>query len=115
MVEEGLIAIAERDHYGRTQKVTLALREARLQRFTSDEIAVVTDVLDAFKRKNAQAISSLSHRFSGWKLAGDQEEIPYETALVCIEKPKGRDIQLARKMAAELEEMKKQYLPSDAG
>ena len=89
--EGGCFAIQDRDHFGRTQKVPVALREARLDGFTPEEIAVVTEVLDALRSKNAKGISTLSHRFAGWELAKDGETIPYEVALVHFKKPRKKD------------------------
>ncbi len=102
MIAEQSLAMQERDRYGRTQKVPIALRDADLKRFSSEEIAVVTEVLDALRSKNAKGISSLSHRFAGWKLAKDREEIPYEVALVKFKKPRKRDIKKALAMRTEL-------------
>jgi hypothetical protein len=114
MVSAKSLAIQERDHYGRTQKVPIALREASLSRFSPEEIAVVTEVLDALRRKNARGISSLSHQFAGWKLARDREIIPYEVALVQFKKPRKQDIQKALAMRVELAALRRESGRSDA-
>ncbi len=102
MIEEKTLAMQDRDHFGRTQKVPIALREPDLTQFTPQEIAVVTDVLMAFRNENARAISELSHRFDGWKLAGDKEIIPYEVTLVRFKKPTEQDREMALAMGPEL-------------
>jgi hypothetical protein len=102
MVDERTLAIQDRDRYGKTQKVPIALRAADLTRFSPDEIAIVTEVLAVLRSKNAKGISSLSHRFAGWKLAKDRETIPYEVALVEFKKPRKRDIEKALAMRGEL-------------
>jgi hypothetical protein len=102
MIEEKTLAIQDRDHFGRMQKVPIALREPDLTQFTPQEIAVVTDVLMAFRNENARAISELSHRFDGWKLAGDGELIPYEVTLVRFKKPTEQDRETALAMGPEL-------------
>ena len=76
MIAERSLAIEERDHYGKTQKVPIALRDADVTCFSSKEIAVMTEVLDALRGKNAKGISSLSHRFAGWRLAKRPRDHP---------------------------------------
>ena len=102
MIADKTLAIQERDHYGRTQKVPIALREAKLSLFSAEEIALVTDVLTTFRSNNAKGISELSHKFDGWKLAGDKENIPYEVALVRFKKPTKQDFGKALAMRDEL-------------
>jgi hypothetical protein len=114
MIAAKTLAIQERDHYGKTQKVPIALREADLKLFSPEEIAVVTDVLSAFRKNNARGISALSHKFDGWKLAKDGETIPYEVALVQFKKPKQRDIEKALAMGAELATLRKEAGRSNA-
>ena len=102
MIDEKALAMQERDHFGRTQKVPIALREPNLMLFTAEEIAVVTDVLMTFRDENAKAISDLSHRFDGWKLAEEKEVIPYEVMLVRFKKPSEQDRETALAMGPEL-------------
>ena len=78
------------------------MRDADLTQFSPDEIAVVTEVLSVLRSKNAKGISSLSHRFAGWKLAKDRETIPYEVALVEFKKPRKQDIEKALAMRSDL-------------
>ena len=111
MIEEKTLAIQDRDHYGRTQKVPIALREPDLTLFSPQEIAVVTEVLIAFRKDNAKALSELSHRFEGWKLAGDREVIPYEVTLVRFKKPSEQDRENALAMAAELAALRMECEP----
>ncbi len=115
MVAARSLAIKERDHYGKTQRVPIALRQARLKRFTSDEIAIVTEVLDSLRKTNARDISTLSHQFPGWKLAAPGEDIPYEVALVEFTKPTKQDLRKAIEMKAELAAMRMECERSDAG
>jgi uncharacterized phage-associated protein len=114
MVEKGILAIKERDHFGKMQKVPVALRKADLKEFTSDEIAIVAEVMDCLRRKNAKGISSLSHKFDGWKLAKDREEIPYEVALVEFKKPRKRDIDRALERRVELSALRRESRQLDA-
>ncbi len=114
MVVAKLLAIKERAHYGRTQRVPIALRDAEVRLFSAEEIAIVTEVLDGLRRKNAKGISSLSHQFDGWKLAKDREDIPYEVALVNFKKPRKKDIDRALGMRVELAALRRESRQSDA-
>lgn len=82
LIEDSALAMSERDYYGYLIKRTVALREANLGLFQADEIAIVDDVIRYFWKMNAREISDYSHRFVGWKIAGDQEDIPYEAAFI---------------------------------
>jgi hypothetical protein len=114
MISAKSLAIKERDHHGKTQRVPFALREANLKLFSAEQIAVVTDVLTLFRRKNAKGISTLSHQFDGWKLAKDKEEIPYEVALVHFKKPRKQDIEKALAIGTELATLRKEAGRSNA-
>lgn len=112
MVADRVLAVQKREHYGRIQNVPVALRPPRLKTFSAEEIAVVTEVIELLSRKNAKGISSLSHEFEGWKLARENEIIPYQTALVHFKKPRKSDIQRAIDMWEELDALKEE-LSSD--
>ena len=71
----------------------IALRKASLDLFSADEVAIVTEVLDVFRKNNAKEISDLSHQFDGWKLAKDGEDIPYE---VCWSNLKNRASKISK-------------------
>jgi len=85
MEAEGTIAFAERDYHGYTQKQIFARRDANLQEFSADEIALVTELIEEYWGKTATQLSDLSHEFRGWQLAEDGEDIPYEVALIEFE------------------------------
>ncbi len=108
------LAIQECDRFGKTQKVPIALREANLEQFSADEIAVVTEVIDRLRSKNAKEISDLSHRFAGWKLAADGEDIPYEVALARFGKPRKKDLEKAIGMRVELATLRRESMQPDA-
>jgi hypothetical protein len=114
MVDEKVLAIKERNYYGKIQKVPVALREANLEGFSAEEIAVVTEVIDTLARKNAKGISSLSHKFAGWKMAGDRELIPYTVALVAFKKPRKSDVKKALAIGEELMRLRKECALPDA-
>jgi hypothetical protein len=108
MVENKLLAVRERDHFGKTQKRVVPLRDANLKVFSSEEIAVVTEVIDALRKNNAKGVSSLSHKFGGWKLAQDKETIPYEMALVEFKKPRKKDVAKALANRVELSALRRE-------
>jgi hypothetical protein len=113
LVVERDLAIADRDYHGRRQKVPVALRRPKLSLFSAEEVAVITEVLESLRNKNAKGISTLSHLFSGRKLAGEREKIPYEVALVHFAKPRKQDIQKAADIGAELVALRQEFESSD--
>lgn len=82
MVKNKDIAIQRKPTFGGVPERVLALREPDLNKFTPAEIALVTKVLDVCRSQSGTELSELSHRFAGWRLASQQEDIPYEVALV---------------------------------
>lgn len=67
---------------GRTQQRLVALRDPDLSMFSAREIALVDEVIDTLRGKNAIHVSDLSHEFLAWKLGELNESIPYELALL---------------------------------
>ena len=53
--------------------------------FSTAEIAVISEVLEAMWNMTAREVSELSHRELGWILAEPKEVIPYETAALAPE------------------------------
>jgi uncharacterized phage-associated protein len=82
MEGRGEFAIAQREFFGRQLKRPMALREPDLSKFSADEVSLVHKLLKRWWGKTASEISERSHRFAGWKLAGEKETIPYTVALV---------------------------------
>lgn len=80
--DAGDLVVSDRTYHGRSQKRTVPLRSADLSMFRADEIAIVDQLIEDFWGLNAREISDLSHRFAGWKLAADQENIPYQAAFI---------------------------------
>ncbi len=103
MEESRDCVVAEREYFGRTQKVLLARREPDLSLFSGAEIAIVRDVIERLQGLNATGVSELSHQFIGWQLAEEGEDIPYSTALLGQPRPPTpSEIEYARKLAEEL-------------
>jgi hypothetical protein len=81
--QEGACLEYERLHFGLKQKRVLPLRNPDVEgTFSAAEVELIDDVLRALWDNNAQEVSQLSHTFIGWRLAKDQEEIPYETVFL---------------------------------
>ncbi len=87
MVKSREIAIARKATLSGMQERVVALREPDPNKFEPAEILLVTEILDICKDQSGNDLSELSHRFAGWRLAGDKEDIPYEVALVGNRKP----------------------------
>lgn len=67
---------------GYTQRRVEAIADPDPSMFSPDQVAVVDDVIGRLRHLGAVSVSDFSHRFTGWKLAADGEEIPYFTALI---------------------------------
>lgn len=87
MVKSKEIAISKERTLSGVHERVLALREPDPNKFTPAEIALVTRVLDVCRNQSGTELSELSHRFAGWRLAADKEDIPYEVALVGNRRP----------------------------
>lgn len=83
---------------GRTQHRVVNLREPDLCVFRAEQIALVDRVIDELWDLDAEAVSELSHRMMGWKLADVNEIIPYETVFISGEPLTEVDVQRAREL-----------------
>ncbi len=99
LAKEGRLIVAPRDYHGQKQTKPIALTSPDLNEFTAEEIAIVDSVIEELWGRNASEVSKLSHLFLGWKLAQENETIPYEVALVSFREP----TLAQRKKAIELE------------
>ena len=80
MIASGQLAIQEVSHYGRPQKRPIALAVPDLSSFSGEEIATVDEVIQDMSPLNGTQASDWSHNYIGWKVAKDQEKIPYSLA-----------------------------------
>jgi len=76
------IIVRKNDYFGRDVHRPLALRKPNTSLFTFDELSLVTSLVQQWLGKSAREISDASHKFKGWRLAKNQETIPYSVALV---------------------------------
>jgi len=87
MQESDELAYQETEYFGRIQKKPIALRQPDLNIFSPQEIDLVHNMIKKYWDFSAAEISDKSHLFLGWRVAREQEEIPYSTALVGNRKP----------------------------
>ena len=66
---------------------------------------MITELIEEFWGTNATQMSALSHGFIGWEAADDQEDIPYEVALIARREPTVDE----RQRALDLEPMAKEF------
>jgi hypothetical protein len=77
--EEQACIKVRRSRFGLPQEAIIVKREANLDVFKPRDVALVDHVLRRLRDNDATEVSELSHEFIGWQLAGDREDIPYET------------------------------------
>ena len=83
---------------GRTQHRVVNLRSPDLNVFTAAQISLVDRVIEELWDLDADAVSELSHRMMGWRLADLNEVIPYETVFISSEPLTETDVQRAREL-----------------
>lgn len=79
LIQEEACIKVKRSHHGFPQDTLFVKREARIEVFLSRDIALADYVLRMLRNNDGKEVSNLSHEFIGWQLAGDEEDIPYET------------------------------------
>ncbi len=100
---EGAVNVERRERMIYTQKVTVAQRPPDLGVFTPEELEIVDEVLELYRRFDATTISEISHQVSaGWNLTELGEEIPYETALISMQPPPRDAIDMGREVGQQL-------------
>lgn len=75
------LEVVERDFYGRRQHRVVAKREARLNDFSAQEIALVDQTISHLEGFSGADVSELSHQFLAWQVAQIGEVIPYQAGL----------------------------------
>lgn len=98
------IAIRVADFGGYKQNRVVPLRDAKIDLFSAEEIALVDEIVGNLWGRNGKNLSDMSHKFAGWKLAKIGDEIPYSVALVGEREPTPDEIEYGKtleKMAQE--------------
>jgi len=93
MIADGEIAIQRKETVAGTQIRTVALRQPNPKVFSSEEVALITQVLQEYRASSGSELSERSHKFAGWSLAKEKESIPYAVALVGNRLPTHDEIQ----------------------
>lgn len=87
------LAEKTRSYFGFPQRWFVALRDPDLSEFTAQEVAIVDEVIDCLRGKNAATVSQMSHTFVGWKLAAIGDTIPYHTVWLSDREPSEADLE----------------------
>jgi hypothetical protein len=82
LIEDGAAELRHATVFGFAQQRLIALREPDMSQFSIDEVAIIDQVVDLLWGKSAIELSEMSHREMGWRMVGDGETIPYESALL---------------------------------
>ena len=85
---------------GGTQQRLIAIDDPDLNNFSAGEIDLVNEIINLFKDVTAVIISEVSHNRI-WRIAGDEESIPYEAVFVSDDNPTEFDTMRAQELIAE--------------
>jgi hypothetical protein len=87
---------------GRRQDRLIALREPNIDIFSAAEISLVDDVIEFLRNDTAKEVSDRSHNRI-WRIAADQESIPYEAVFISDSNADEADALKLRELAKEHE------------
>jgi hypothetical protein len=82
MLNNDDIRVEKTERFGRPIKRTIALAKPDISKFTSQEIALMDSVIEAFKDTTGTFASELSHEMLAFKIADKMEEMPPFTYLL---------------------------------
>lgn len=98
-----LLAIQRQSRDGYPQQKPIALRDANLDLFTAQEIAIVDQVIEEQHGMTATGISHRSHEeILAWRVTGDSERLPFETSWVVDRPLTPQAIEHGYRLAAKL-------------
>jgi len=82
------LVVKSRDFFGHRQDKPVALDSADPEKFTKEELDIISHVIAEYRPFSATQISLESHNNSlGWQVFDYGEEIPYETSLISTRPP----------------------------
>lgn len=81
---------------------TVNLRQPNLEVFTAQQVALVDQIIEAFKESDGDHLSLISHKMPCWIMPRLGETIPYEMVFLSDEEPTTADIERGRIVAKEL-------------
>lgn len=79
MVAAKELVMISRFYHTKQQEVPVAVRPANIGSLSGRDIAIVDEVIDALRSRNATEVSRLSHQFPGFNAVREYEDIPYDT------------------------------------
>lgn len=80
LLDSGDIAMEHRPYFAGVQQRVVPQRKAKTELFTSEELDIVDETIEALWHMTAREVSEFSHRELGWLAAVHGEAIPYDTA-----------------------------------
>lgn len=102
VVKCGKGVISEDNYYGKAQMRLVATEPVGISIFTSEEISLVEQAIEALRDEDASGVSALSHTEPAWQYVGDMEPIPYELAWVSASPPSDESLRIGQGVAARL-------------
>lgn len=100
--KSGAIRVRKVPYYAYMQHRIIPIREAKLDLFSAEEIALVDAIIQKLWGVNAADISHYTHRLAGWRIAEDGDVIPYESVFLSDERLTEDDIRRAKELANRL-------------
>ncbi len=97
---EGVVVPA--DYFGQEQERLVALKEIDAAIFSSPEISIVEQVLEALRDEDAAGVARLSHLEPAWQFVEEWKAIPYELAFVSGDPPSEEALRVGEEVAERL-------------
>ncbi len=88
---------------GKQQTRTVNLTEPNLRLFSGREIALVDSVIEDLWDLDADESSEFSHRFVGWKMTKEGQNIPYGSIFISDEPLSAAEVLRGQELARELD------------
>ena len=79
---KGWLKVVDAKRFSHTQHRPIALRMAKKEVFTKDELEVIDFVISALQGKSGKELSDMTHRELIWKHWREDEEISYEAFFI---------------------------------
>jgi len=105
LIDDGSLAIRKAEALNRHQERTFALREADLSAFTSEQIAIVTQIIDSCWNRTAVEAIGLYDQLNSWEVLKIGETIPYEIAWASKRPPTEKERRWALQQRDKAREM----------
>ncbi|PCH86417.1 MAG: hypothetical protein COB88_07930 [Flavobacteriales bacterium] len=86
---------------GRVQKKVLALKEAKMELFSGEELKVIERVVSEMRNFTGTGASEDSHTYTSWKVAKLGEAMPFESYSLTHTVPTPDDIKWSKDEAAK--------------